>query len=170
MIYEPEEDSFLLAKYVKQYARGKVLDMGCGSCVQAEAALSKTKNITAVDINPEAVALAKKKGFTAIKSDLFENVKGKYNLIIFNPPYLPEDSEEDSESKLVTTGGKKGNEVLERFLKDAKEHLALNGNVLVIASSLTPNVDGLFAEYGYEFRLLEIKNLFFEKLFVYLLF
>ncbi len=169
MIYEPEEDSFLLAKYAKQYARGKVLDMGCGSCVQAEAALSKTKNITAVDLNPEAVALAKKKGFNAVKSDLFEKVKGKYNLIIFNPPYLPEDENEDKESKLVTTGGKRGNELLERFLKDAKKHLSLDGNVLIVVSSLTPHVEGLFAEYGYEFRLLETKNLFFEKLFVYLL-
>lgn len=169
MIYEPEEDSFLLAKYVKQYARGKVLDMGCGSCVQAEAALTKTKNVTAVDINPEAVALAKKKGFTAVKSDLFENVKGKYNLIVFNPPYLPEDAAEDAESKLVTTGGKKGNEVLERFLKDAKSHLSLNGNVLIVVSSLTPGVEELFNKYGYGFKLLETKNIFFEKLLVYLL-
>ena len=169
MIYEPEEDSFLLAKYVKQYARGKVLDMGCGSCILSEAALEKTKNITAVDVNPGAVALAKKKGFNAVRSDLFEKVKGKYNLIIFNPPYLPEDENEDKESKLVTTGGKKGNEVLERFLKDAKEHLSLNGNVLIVVSSLTLGVEGLFREHGYEFRLLEAKNLFFEKLFVYLL-
>lgn len=169
MIYEPAEDSFLLAKYVRQYSRGKVLDMGCGSCILAEAALEKTNNVTAVDINLEAVALAKKKGFHAVKSDLFENVKGKYNLIVFNLPYLPEDENEDAESKLVTTGGKKGNEILERFLKEAKNHLALNGNVLIVVSSQTPDVEGLFRKYKYEFKLLETKSLFFEKLHVYLL-
>lgn len=169
MIYEPEEDSFLLSKYVKDYARGKVLDMGCGSCILAEAAAKKTKNVTAVDINPEAVRLAKKKGFKAIQSDLFENITGRFNLVIFNPPYLPEDKDEDIESRLVTTGGKKGNETLKRFLEQAREHMALDGNILLVVSSLTPNAEVLFRENGFEFKLLETKNIFFEKLIVYLL-
>ncbi len=169
MIYEPEEDSFLLAKYVKQYARGKVLDMGCGSCILAETASKKTKNVTAADINPEAVKLAKQKGFKAVQSDLFENIEGKFNLIIFNPPYLPEDEKEDEESKLITTGGKKGNEVLKRFLEQAKERLALDGNILLVVSSLTPKAEELFKKNGFEFKALETKNIFFEKLTVYLL-
>ncbi len=169
MIYEPAEDSFLLEKYVKQYSRGKVLDMGTGSCIQAEAALAKTKYVTAVDINKDAVALAKRKGISAVHSDLFEKVKGKYNLIIFNPPYLPEEDGEDAESKLTTTGGKRGNEILERFLKQAKAHLAIEGNILLVVSSQTPDVEKLFSENGYEFRVLEKKNIFFEKLIVYLL-
>ncbi len=169
MIYGPEEDSFLLTKYVKQYARGKVLDMGCGSCIQAEAALQKTKHVTAADINKEAVKLAEKKGIKAIQSNLFENIKGKFNLIIFNPPYLPEDKDEDEESKLITTGGKKGNETLERFLKQARGHMALDGNILLVISSMTPNAEALFRENGFEFKRLETKNIFFEKLIVYLL-
>ena len=150
MIYEPAEDSFLLVKHIKQYARGKVLDMGCGSGILTEAAAKKTKNITAVDINPEAVKLAEKKGFKAIESDLFEKVQGKFNLIIFNPPYLPEEKGEDAESQLATTGGKKGNEVLKRFLEQAKKHLALEGNILVVVSSLTPQVEELFKENEFE--------------------
>ena len=46
MIYEPEADSFMLAKHVKEYAKGKVLDMGTGSCILAEEALKKTKIVT----------------------------------------------------------------------------------------------------------------------------
>ena len=66
MIYEPAEDSFLLQKYVKKYAKGKVLDMGTGSGIQAEAA----KDVLAVDVNPECVEYVKKKGIRAIVSNL----------------------------------------------------------------------------------------------------
>ena len=55
MIYEPREDSFLLQKYVKKYSKGRVLDMGTGSGIQALTALEKTKCVVAVDINEETL-------------------------------------------------------------------------------------------------------------------
>jgi len=172
MIYEPAEDSFLLQKYVEKYASGKVLDIGSGSGIQAEAALKKTKNILAVDINKESVKLLKKKGINAKYSDLFSNVKGKFDLIIFNPPYLPEEEKEDLETKLVTTGGKYGYEILGRFFKDTKKFLNKNGKILIVFSSLTnkKKVDSLIKKYGFKFKLLEEKGLFFERLYVYLVF
>ena len=172
MIYEPAEDSFLLQKYVEKYAFGKVLDIGSGSGIQAEAALKKTKNILAVDINKEAVKLLKGKGINSKYSDLFSNVKGKFDLIIFNPPYLPEEEKEDLETKLVTTGGKYGYEILERFFKNAKKFLNKNGKILIVFSSLTnkKKVDSLIKKYGFKFKLLEEKGLFFERLYVYLVF
>jgi len=56
-IYEPAEDSFLLQKYVKKYAKGIALDMGTGSGIQAETAASSKKvvKVFAVDINEEAI-------------------------------------------------------------------------------------------------------------------
>jgi len=172
MIYEPAEDSFLLQKYVEKYAFGKVLDIGSGSGIQAEAALKKTKNILAVDINKEAVKLLKGKGINSKYSDLFSNVKGKFDLIIFNPPYLPEEEKEDLETKLVTTGGKYGYEILERFFKNAKKFLNKNGKILIVFSSLTnkKKVDSLVKKYGFKIKLLEEKGLFFERLYVYLIF
>ncbi len=167
MIYEPSEDSFLLQKYVVEYAKGKVLDIGTGSGLQALTALKKTKKVLATDINPEAVKHVKEKGINAIVSDLFENVKGKFDLIIFNPPYLPEDKKEDKESKQITTGGKKGSEILEKFLVQAKEHLNKDGIILIVVSNLTGNVKQLFKKYDYEFNKLEEKKLFFEKLSVF---
>jgi release factor glutamine methyltransferase len=169
MIYEPEEDSYLLEKYVKKYAKGKVLDVGTGSGIQALVALENTKDVLAVDINPEAVDFVKKKGVNAKISDLFSNVEGKFDVIIFNPPYLPEDSEEDEESKKITTGGKKGHEILEKFLKEAKEHLNENGMILIVVSSLTGDVQSLFKKYKYRFECLEIEKMFFEQLYVYLI-
>jgi len=93
MIYEPNDDSYLLKEFVLKHARGKVLDMGTGSGIQAEAALEKTQDVLAADINNEAAEFCKKKGINAVQSDLFENINHKFDLIIFNPPYLPEERE-----------------------------------------------------------------------------
>ena len=89
MIYAAREDSFLLAKYVNKFSKGKVLDLGTGSGIQAEAALKHTKNVLAVDINKEAVNYVKKKGIKAKVGNLFSEIDKKFDLIIFNPPYLP---------------------------------------------------------------------------------
>ena len=118
-IYLQREDSFLLQKAVKKSAKSKrVLDMGAGSGIQAQTALKAgAKNVLAIDIDPEVIAHLKKQNLKAIKSNLFQNVNGKFDLIVFNPPYLPEDRREDKESARVTSGGKKGDEILMRFLK-----------------------------------------------------
>ncbi|MFH0798210.1 MAG: HemK2/MTQ2 family protein methyltransferase [Candidatus Woesearchaeota archaeon] len=168
MIYKPREDSFLLRKQVRKYAKGKVLDMGTGSGIQAMATSENTKDVLAVDINPKAVEKLKKKGVNAIESDLFANVKGKFDLIIFNPPYLPEDPEEDEESKMTTTGGKEGHEITERFLKEAKKHLKKNGIILLLFSSMTGDMDSILKKLKYNFRCIDKKKMFFEELYVYL--
>ncbi len=169
MIYEAREDSFLLKKYVNKYAKNKVLDLGCGSGILSLEALKKTNNVLGVDINKKAVEYCKKLKINAKYSNLFSNVKGKFDLIIFNPPYLPYDKNEDKNTRIMVCGGKKGYEVIERFLKQAKKHLNKNGKILLLFSSLTGNVDKILKKYGYKFKLLEEKELFFEKLYVYLI-
>ena len=167
MIYEPREDSFLLQKQVRKFAEGRVLDMGTGSGFQAVAATETADYVLAVDINSEAVEYVKKKGINAIQSDLFENVNGQFDIIIFNPPYLPEDPDEPADSKLTTTGGKEGFELLLRFLEDARKYLSEEGMILVLVSSLTGKPDEIFK--GYDYKLLDSEKLFMEELFVYLL-
>ncbi len=167
MIYEPAEDSYLLQKYVKEYAKGKVLEIGTGSGILAETALEKTKDVLAVDINEECVEYVKKKGIKCIQSDLFENVKGKFDLIIFNPPYLPLDKREPEDSRRSTTGGKEGYEIIERFLKEAKSYLNEKGKILLVFSSLTGDVEKIFKKYNYTFKKLETKKIPFEELYIY---
>lgn len=169
MIYEPREDSFLLQKQVKKYARGKVLDMGTGSGIQALTAKEKGADVLAVDCNPEAVNNVKKRGIKAIVSDLFEQVQGTFDVILFNPPYLPETEEEDAESKQITTGGKQGHELLERFLKEAKKHLKTRGSILIVVSSLTGDVSAIIKKYNYQYKVLDTEKIPFETLTVHVL-
>lgn len=179
MIYEPNDDSYLLAESVKEYAKGKVLDMGTGSGIQAETALQKTKEVLAADINQEAVEHCQKKGIKCIQSDLFKNIKDKFDLIIFNPPYLPEEREYcgitftgkdfNYVNDISLVGGKKGWETIDRFLKEAKKHLNKNGKILLSFSSLTGDVEEIMKKHDYNFKKIASKKIFFEELYVYLL-
>ena len=165
MIYEPREDSFLLAKYVKKYAKGKVLDIGSGSGIQAETALQKTKDVIATDIDEDAIKLLNKNGIKTIKSDLFENIKDKFDLIIFNPPYLP------GKKDKTIHGGKYGHEILEKFLTKLNNYLKNDGKALIVFSSLTNKhkVNNIIKKNNLKFKELEKESLFFEELYVYLI-
>ncbi|MEI6731947.1 MAG: HemK2/MTQ2 family protein methyltransferase [archaeon] len=168
MIYEPSDDSYLLEKYVKKFAKGKsVLDIGSGSGIQAMSALNAgASSVLASDINPEVISFLKERGIPSRQSNLFEKISGKFDLIVFNPPYLPEDKREDKSSKLTTTGGKKGDEIILRFLGKVRSHLNGKGVVLLLLSSLTPKdkISLLLKENGFKKEVLEKKNFFMESL------
>ena len=171
MIYDPQEDSFLLAKYVDKFSKGKVLDLGTGSGIQSKIALRHTKDVLAVDIDKESINFVKKKGIKTKYSDLFSEVNKKFDLIIFNPPYLPEEELEDKESKKITTGGKYGHEILERFFSQVNKYLNKDGKILIVFSSLTNKnkIDKIIRQNNFKFKLLEEQKMFFEKLYCYLI-
>lgn len=168
MIYEPAEDSFLLQKAVRKYSRNKrVLDMGSGSGIQAKTALAAGAfEVTAVDIDPDAISLLKKQNLKAIKSNLFQNVTGKFDIIVFNPPYLPEDKREDAESSRITTGGKEGDEIIIKFLKQSPKHLSPGGSILILLSSLTPQtkINALLKKQRLSKRIIDKTSVFMETL------
>lgn len=172
LIYSPEEDSYLLEETIKKQVPKllkinstiKFLEIGIGSGIQLNTAQEsgiKKENIFGVDINPDAVSHCKKQGFNCFKSDLFENLKDNFDLMVFNPPYLPEDENyEDEESKLITTGGRKGSEIINEFLVQSKKHLNKNGKIFLLTSSLTKGIKWA----GYKKKLLSEKKIFFESL------
>lgn len=179
MIYQPAEDSFLLQKYIARFAKNKkILDVGTGSGIQAETAIKNgAKYVLAVDINNEAIGLLKKRvGKKSIKnlkarvSDLFSNInkKEKFDLIVFNPPYLPLDKKEDKESALETTGGKYGYELIERFFLEAKKYLTEKGKILIVFSSLTNSrrVKKIAENNGFKLKILGEERFPFETLYV----
>ena len=62
MVYEPNEDSYLLVEFVKRFAKGKVLDMGTGSGIQAMAAAESknTDSVLAVDAQKGVISYCKR--------------------------------------------------------------------------------------------------------------
>jgi len=170
MIYQPAEDSYLLEEEVKKRARGKrVLDVGTGSGIQARAAWEAgAKSVLAVDVDSEAIELLEGEKFEVRKSDLLDNVSGKFDLIVFNPPYLPKDEREDVGSALATSGGKRGDEIILRFLSKVGKYLAPSGMVLLVVSSLTPleEIERTMKEKGFAARKVASKKVFMEELWV----
>ena len=177
--YEPREDSMLLKSYVRQHAKGSVLDIGTGSGIQAITAAKsrKVKKIIATDIQRSIINYNKKniknKKITFIISDLFQIFKRNKNLmnkkfdtIIFNPPYLPQ---ELKLKDLTLEGGKKGYEVIEKFLNKVNDFLKTNGIILIIFSSLTKKekIDEFIKNNLLDFKELTKKHIFFEDLYVY---
>ncbi len=173
LIYQPAEDSYLLESVIKLYVKDKsVLDMGSGSGILAESALRNgAKSVTAVDINQDSIKILKNKKINAIKSNLFEKVhkSKKFDIILFNPPYLPEDKREDKVSSLATTGGKRGDEIIIKFLEQAPKHLNNGGIILLLLSSLTPQdkILKLIGKQSLKHKLIASKKIFFEELFVW---
>ena len=172
-IYEPAEDSYLMSRILKERIPNilqlnpelKFLEIGAGSGIHLETVFSlgiKKENIFSCDIDKVAVSHCNVLGFNCVHSDLFQNIKGKYDLIIFNPPYLPRDKREPKDSQLATTGGKRGDEIILRFLEQAKNYLNKNGIIFLITSSLSPNIK--FDKLGYKEKEVGCEVLFFEKL------
>lgn len=173
-VYRPAEDSYLLQRHVEKEARGVVLDMGTGSGIQAITAAQKPEvtRVLAVDVNPQALEEAEENAvFAGVSdkiefrlSDLFQAVEGRFDYILFNPPYLPTyPGEPRDEAARAWNGGPTGAEVIRRFLREAKNHLKQGGGILLVLSSLT----GIALEEmagDYEVEVLEEEPLFFEKL------
>ena len=168
LVYEPAEDSFLFESIIPKYAKNKtVLDMCTGSGILAKKALnSGAISVTAVDINKTALDSIKDNRIKKIRSSLFQKVKGKFDLILCNPPYLQEDKYEDEESKLATTGGEDGDELILKFLNQVKKHLEKDGIILLLVSSLTPmdKINKLLEKENLKPKSIASKNIFFEKL------
>jgi len=174
MVYEPAEDSALLAKAVKKYAKGKVLDVGTGSGYLAgfSVMLPDVESVLGVDLDPQAVAYSKKhvKGpnVSFIKSDLFSNVSGKFDTIIFNPPYLPRDKEFHD---IALHGGRHGYETICKFISQVGDYLNVNGKILLLFSSLSKKSKVLESldQNMYEYKEFDNTHVFFEDLFVYVI-
>jgi ribosomal protein L3 glutamine methyltransferase len=126
----------------------EVLDLCTGSgCLAVLAAHAFARaHVTAADISPEALAVAREnvalhgmtEDITVVQSDLFGALKGnKYDVIISNPPYVTDasmatlPSEFRCEPKLALAAGSDGNDIVRRLLSEAKSHLTANGILLV---------------------------------------
>ncbi len=182
-VYEPHDDTELILRTVIESERelkGKtILEIGAGTGIISIILAKKGARVTAIDISEKAVACIKfnaKLNETKLKvfrGDLFSPVKSeKFDIIIFNPPYLPESDLDKYLSpgyRLAVIGGKKGSEIIIKFLECLEKHLKKNGRAFFIASSLS-NIDEIMKkvrEKELKIMLKRQARYFFETLFCY---
>lgn len=131
-----------------------VLDMGTGAGVGAVFAAQWAHRVVAVDISPAAVRCARinvllhglEDRVEVRKGDLFEPVRGeRFDVILFNPPYLRGEPRDDLERALWST------DVVERFAAGLGDHLKDSGWALLLLSSVSDEAGFLrhFRAYGF---------------------
>ncbi len=173
-VYNPSDDSYMLLRIVEVARDQTFLEVGAGTGLIAIHAAKMGAKVTATDVNPHAVELTRRNAarnqvrIQVLQSDLFDKVNGYFDVIAFNPPYLPSDSSSTSWIERSWSGGEKGSEILVSFLDQAWRHLAPGGRIYMVLSSLTGLTSVLkAAKERYESEMLEEQRMFFESMFAY---
>lgn len=168
-VYEPSEDSFLLIDALEkdlQYLKSKnptfCLEVGSGSgiVITAFAMAFPTTACFSSDINFKACDMTKstavhnKVSVEALNMDLASCfIKNKFDVILFNPPYVVTDSNECGSRDITASwaGGVKGREITDRLLDMIPKILAANGTfyLLLIEENIPSEVIKIMSGYGY---------------------
>lgn len=139
-VYPPSEDSILLIESLDVREGERVLEIGCGSGIVSLHCAKNGCDVTCVDINPSAVDCAFGNaerngiGMNVLESDLFRNVTGRFDTIVFNLPYLP--VEDEGMLAKAWSGGEDGMGPLPELLAQSPDYLNDGGRVVVVVSSL----------------------------------
>ncbi len=177
-VYVPREDTYLLLNVLEDKISDdyKVLDIGTGTGLIALFAAEMCQEVVGVDINDKAVNLAKHnasknkiENVRFIQSNLFEEVEGRFDLVVFNPPYLPGNGyDEKIPGSEQWFGGEDGISVIRDFSKEVENHLSESGTILLLISSVTGLRDtkDLFVDGGFEVEVVKKKKIPWETLFV----
>lgn len=153
-VYSPEADTVLLLEAARAEVQpgDRVLEVGTGSGLIA-AEIGRIARVVATDINPHAVISARRNGVDVVRTDLFLGIRGPFDLVLFNPPYLPTQPEERTDDWLehALDGGVSGRAVIERFARHVGDILVPDGRILLLISSLTGfmEVRDLFYCHGF---------------------
>lgn len=168
-MYPPREDSQLLldAALRELEPEDRVLEVGVGSGYVAGNLLEAASLVVGTDVNPTAAQRARDRGVEALRSHLASAVCGEFDLVVFNPPYLPdrEDASDDAMDAALS-GGESGVEVAAELVDDLSRLLADEGRALVVASSLA-DVDSLEShaiDRGFEVDEAARDSFFFEEI------
>lgn len=126
-----------LLKIIKNNKINNMLEIGCGTGIVSISVDLETKvDVTAVDISQKAIENTKinkeKIGstITVLKSDLFSNIKNKFDIIYSNPPYIKSYEIEKlqvevrkHEPRLALDGGEDGLHFYRKIIEKAPEYL-----------------------------------------------
>ncbi len=146
LIPRPETELIVEAVVARADRGSRVIDIGTGSgCIAISIERERPDlRVWGVDISMAALAVAEKNrermqskvSFAA--SDALTAVRGEFDLIVSNPPYIPEreipslqTEVRDHEPRLALTPGSRGTEVIERILDEARRVLRPGGQVVM---------------------------------------
>ncbi|GAA5098687.1 peptide chain release factor N(5)-glutamine methyltransferase [Bartonella acomydis] len=158
----------LLKKHTEKSEKITLLDMGTGSGVLAITLLKQIpiSHAVAVDISEDALKIATKNAenagvinrFTPLLSDWFTSVTGQFDLIISNPPYIPEKDIPNLAKEVrlydplrALIGGKDGLDFYRKLAHQAENYLKEKGSIAVeIGYSQEKEVCNLFEKNGFK--------------------
>lgn len=173
-VYQPAEDSRLLASTAIERITTdeRVLDVGTGSGYIAATVHEETHaTVIGTDVNPYACQQAREKGCDVVRTDLVSGICGPFDAILFNPPYLPTDSDEERGDWMerALSGGPDGRAVIDGFLDSVRRVLTDNGRIYLLASTLSnpDSVRARAATNGFETEIIAEKPIPFETLVVF---
>jgi len=163
-MYVPSDDTFLLADCVRQYSGRWALEIGVGSGVLLNLLEKNFVNVAGSDIDLRALEHCRgRSGAMLACCDAASAFAGKFDLIVSNPPYLPDD---DKVRDLTVHGGPKGIETTIHFLYSALPLLARGGKILLVVSSLADSsaLEQLVMEKKMRKKVVKEKRMFYETL------
>ena len=154
----------------------KVLDMctgsGCLAIAIAKGCEKKRVSVTAADVSDAALMLAGESAelngvsVNFVRSDLFGNIRGRFNLIVCNPPYIR--SEEihtlarevkDFEPRVALDGGEDGLDFYRRLAKDVHRYVARGGMlILEVGEDQAAEVLRLFEKRDYAMVIKDLEG------------
>jgi ribosomal protein L3 glutamine methyltransferase len=163
------------APWVEPERLERVVDVGTGSgCLAvATAYYWPDVKVDAVDISPDALALARRNAerhgvadrVEVIESDLLDALEGRrYDVILANPPYVPTASMETLpreyrwEPRLGLEAGEDGLDLVRRLLDTAADHLEDDGVMIVEVGEAAEALEQLLLERGIEFTWLAFEH------------
>jgi release factor glutamine methyltransferase len=163
--YLASEDSALLREVLKAYSGGSVLEIGAGNGGNLVALANAFAMTVGTDIVLPGMTDWKTSGVNFLIADGAGCIRGgSFDLVAFNPPYLPGEAATDP-----STEGGLGLEVPMKFLRDALRTLKRTGRIVMLLNDQAP-VGEFEAECSrHRFRMAKVasKRLFFEELAVY---
>ncbi|MHA1924448.1 MAG: HemK2/MTQ2 family protein methyltransferase [Candidatus Thorarchaeota archaeon] len=174
-VYPPAEDAYLLLDAIELERADSFLEIGCGTGLISVAAAEVAKSVVAIDLELNAVRNTRRNmeinsvsgRSCVIQSDLLGALahNARFNVIAFNPPYLPENGTV-TEMDHAFVGGGAGVELTERFILQAIPHLERNGRIYIVVSSLADieRVSNFMKSQGLQVNDMAETKLFFETL------
>ncbi len=159
-VYLASDDSDLVRRVLRRYSGECCLEIGAGNGGNLLELEKTFKLAVGTDlVRPERVSNL----ILADRAACFRN--SVFDLVAFNPPYLPSEGVEDA----AVDGGRDGVEVPMSFLREAMRVVKPSGRIVMLLSSYNPTekVEALCAENGLRMSLIDKMRLFFETLTVY---